>query len=84
MVSVDTAAVGAVIGTAAGVSVSVIIVVSFALGVLASVLCYISRRSHKASSHSNPPTAYDEVMANDMVAKDVVEMNATTPQTISK
>lgn len=81
MVSVDTAAVGAVIGTVAGVSVSVIIVVSFAMGVLmASVLCYIPRRSHKASSHSNPATTYDEVITNKKVAGDVMEMNSNTAE----
>lgn len=80
MVSVDTAAVGAVIGTVAGVSVSVI-VVSFAMGVLmASVLCYIPRRSHKASSHSNPATTYDEVITNKKVAGDVMEMNSNTAE----
>ena len=49
MVAADpgTAAVGSSIGTVAvGVSVSVTFVVSFSMGVLvASVLCYISRRS---------------------------------------
>ena len=60
-----TAAVGSSIGTAVGVSVSVTFVVSFSMGVLvASVLCYISRRSkessHKPSSHADPATVYDE------------------------
>ena len=61
-----TAAVGSSIGTAVGVSVSVTFVVSFSMGVLvASVLCYISRRSkessHKPSSHA---TVYDEEGSN--------------------
>ncbi|KAL5493189.1 hypothetical protein EMCRGX_G014328 [Ephydatia muelleri] len=59
---IDTAA---VIGTAVGVSVSVILVVSFAIGVvMTSFLCYISKRSHKASSNSNPATACGVVVIN--------------------
>ena len=59
---------------AVGVSVSVIIVVSFSMGVLAaSVLCYISRRSkessHKPSPHADP--------ANEMKG-DVMEMGTNT------
>ena len=56
-------------GTTVGVSVSVTFVVSFSLGVLvASVLCYISRRStgtsYKPSSHADPTPVYDEVGTN--------------------
>ena len=77
-----TAAVGSSIGTAVGVSVSVTVVVSFSMGVLvASVLCYISRRSkessHKPSSHTDPAaTAYDEVGSNKKT--DAMEMNTNT------
>ena len=51
----------AAVGTTVGVSVTVTFVVSFSMGVLvASVLCYISRRSkessHKPSSHIDPAT----------------------------
>ena len=50
MLAADTAAVCSSIGTAVGVSVSVTSVVSFSMGVLvASVLCYISRRSKESS-----------------------------------
>ena len=61
-------------GTAVGVSFSVTFVVSFSMGVLvASVLCYISRRSkessHKPSSHADP--------ANKMKG-DVMEMGTNT------
>ena len=74
------AAVGS-FGTAVGVSISVTFVVSFSMGVLmASVLCYIPRRSHKASSHSNPATTYDEVITNKKVAGDVMEMNSNTAE----
>ena len=63
-----TAAVGSSIGTVVSVSVSVTFVVS-CMGVLvASVLCYISRRSkkssHKLSSHTDPSTVFDEVGSN--------------------
>ena len=59
----------AVISTAVGVSVSATFVASFSLGVLvASVLCYILRRStgtsYKPSSHADPATVYDEVSTN--------------------
>ena len=70
------------IGTAVGVSVSVTFVVSFSLGVLvASVLCYISRRSkesHKPSSHADPATVYDEVGTNKKMEGDAMEMNTNT------
>ena len=72
--------VGTAIGTAVGVSVSVTFVVSFSLGVLvASVLCYISRRStgtsYKPSSHADPATVYDEVGTNKKTRADVMEMD---------
>ena len=79
-----TAAVGSSIGTAVGVSVSVTFVVSFSMGVLvASVLCYISRRSkessHKPSSHTDPAaTVYDEVGSNKKMKGDAMEMNTNT------
>ncbi|KAL5493201.1 hypothetical protein EMCRGX_G014346 [Ephydatia muelleri] len=82
-VSSDTCTAAAVgsFGTAVGVSISVTFVVSFSMGVLmASVLCYIPRRSHKASSHSNPATTYDEVITNKKVAGDVMEMNSNTAE----
>ena len=70
------------IGTAVGVSVSVTFVVSYSLGVLvASVLCYISRRSkesYKPSSHADPATVYDEVGTNKKMKGDVMEMSANT------
>ena len=69
-------AVGSSIGTAVGVSVSVtFVVVSFSMGVLvASVLCYISERrskesSHKPSSHVDPSTMY-EVSTNKKLKED--------------
>ncbi|KAL5493195.1 hypothetical protein EMCRGX_G014337 [Ephydatia muelleri] len=72
----DTAA---VIGTAAGVSVSVIFVVSFAIGVvMTSFLCYISKRSHKASLHSNPATACGMVVTNRNMVGGTMEMNVYT------
>ena len=83
MVAADpgTAAVVSSIGTAVGVSVSVTFVVSFTMGVLvASVLCYISRRSkeslHNPSSHADPATVYDEVGSTKK--RDAVEMNRNT------
>ena len=78
-----TAAVGSSIGTAVGVSASVTFVVFFSMGVLvASVLCYISRRSkessHKPSSHTDPAaTVYNEVGTNKMRG-DAMEMNTNT------
>ena len=80
---ISTAAVGSSIGTAVGVSVSVTYVVSFSMGVLvASVLCYISRRSkessHKPSSHADPATVYDEVGSNKKMMGDAMEMNTNT------
>ena len=68
--------VGSTIGTAVGVSVSVTFVVSFSLGVLvASVLCYISRRSTGTSSHADPATVYEEVGTNKKIKGDVMEMD---------
>ena len=72
--------VSSAIGTAVGVSVSVTFVVSFSLGVLvASVLCYISRRStgtsHKPSSHTDSATVYNEVGTNKKMKGDVMEMD---------
>ena len=62
---IDTAEIGSAIGAAVGVSVSVIVVVSFIMGVsMASVLWYISRKSHTARSHSNPATVCNEVITN--------------------
>ena len=77
-------AVGASIGEAVGASVSVTFVVSFSLGVLvASVLCYTSRRSKepcKPSSHADPATVYDEVCTNNKMEmdEDVMEINTNT------
>ena len=73
-----TALVGPSIGTAVGVSVSVLFMVS-SMGVLvASVLCYVSRRSkkssHKPSSHADPATVYDEVGTNRKMKGDAMEM----------
>ena len=72
----------AAVGTAVGVSVSVTFVVSFSLGVLvASVLCYISRRSkesYKPSSHADPATVYDEAGTNKKKLGDVIEMDTNT------
>ncbi|KAL5494322.1 hypothetical protein EMCRGX_G015629 [Ephydatia muelleri] len=78
-----TAAVGSSISTAVGVSVSVTFVVSFSMGVLvASVLCYISRRSkessHKPSSYADPATVYDEVGTNKKRKEDAMEMSTNT------
>ena len=79
-----TTAVGSFIGTAVGVSVSVTFVMSFSMGVLvASVLCYISRRSkessHKSSSYADPvATMYDEVGTNKKMMGDAMEMNTNT------
>ena len=57
-------------------SVSVIVVVSFFMGVLmASVFCYISRQSRTESPHSNPATNCNEVITNRNVVGDAVEMN---------
>ena len=73
-------AAGASIGIAVGASVSVTFVVSFSLGVLvASVLCYISRRckkSCKPSSHTE--SMYDEVGTNKKMKGDVTEMDTNT------
>ena len=71
----------AAVGTAVGVSVSVTFVVS-SLGVLvASVLCYISRKaneSHKPSSHADPATVYDEAGSYRKMEGDVMETDANT------
>eukprot|EP00731_Ephydatia_muelleri_P009834 Em0005g420a len=77
----STAAVGSSIGIAIGVSVSVTFVVSFSMGMLvASVLCYISRRSkessHNSGSHAEPATVYDEVGSTKK--RDAMEMNTNT------
>ena len=45
---------------------------------MASVLCYISRRSkesYKPSSHADPATVYDEAGTNKKMKGDVIEMN---------
>ena len=72
----------AAVGTAVGVSVSVTFVVSFSLGVLvASVLCYISRRSkesYKPSSHADSATVYDEAGTNKRKIGDVMEIDTNT------
>ena len=78
-----TVAVGSSIGTAIGVSVFVTFVVSFSMGVLvASVLCYLSRRSkgssHKSSSYADPATVYDEVGTNNKKKEDAMEMSTNT------
>ena len=77
-----TAAVGSSIGTAVGVSVSVTFVVSSMGVMVASALCYISRRSkessHKSSSHADPATVYDEVGTNKKIKGDAMEMNTNT------
>ena len=70
---------GSAIVTAFGISVSVTFVVSFSLGVLvASVLCYISRRSkqtlYKPSPHADPAAVYDEVGTNMKMKKNSVQM----------
>ena len=77
MLAVDTCP--ATVGTAVGVSVSVTCVVSFSMGVLeAYVLCYISRRSNKAShkpiSLADPTTLYDELGTNKKMRGDAMEM----------
>ena len=78
-----TAAVCSSIGVAVGVSVSVTFVVSFSMGVLvASVLCYISRRSkessHKPTPHGDPATVYDEVGTNKKKNRDFIDMDINT------
>ena len=48
---------------------------------MASVLCYISRRSkesYKPSSHADPATVYDEVGTNKKMKQDVMEMDTNT------
>ena len=75
-----TTAVGSSIGTAVGVSVSVTFVVSFSKGVLvASVLCYISRRSkHKPSTFADPATVYGEMGSNKKMKGNTIMMNTNT------
>ena len=58
------------IGTAVGVSVTFVVV--FILGVLvASVLCYISRRTSYKPSHDDPANVYEEV-GNSKKSKDYI------------
>ena len=48
---------------------------------MASVLCYISRRSkesYKPSSYADPATVYDEVGTNKKMEGDVMEMDTNT------
>ena len=49
---------------------------------MASVLCYISRRStiptYKPSSHADPVTVYDEVGTNKKMKGDAMERNTNT------
>ena len=68
---------------AVGVSVSVTFVVSFSMGVLvASVLCYISKRSkessHKPSTFADPATVYGEVGSNKKMKGNIMMMNTNT------
>ena len=81
MLAVDTAAICSSIGTVVGVSVSVTFVVSFMGLLMASVLCYISRRSkeslYKPSSCADPATVY-EVGTNKNMKEDVFELNTST------
>ena len=77
-----TAAVGSSIGTVVGVSVSVTFVVS-SMGVLvASVLCYISRKSkessHKPSTFVDPANVYGEVGSNKKMKGNTMMMNTKT------
>ena len=73
---------GSSIGISIGVSVSVIFVVSSVGVLVASVLCYISRRSketlHKPSSFADPATVHDEVGTNKKMKGNVTEMNDNT------
>ena len=78
-----TAAVDSSIGTVVGVSVSVTFVVSFSMGVLvASVLCYISRKSkessHKPSTFVDPANVYGEVGSNKKMKGNTMMMNTKT------
>ena len=81
---IKTCAIGLSIDTAVvGVSVSVTFVVSFSMGVLvASVLCYISRRSKesllKPSSLPDPAIVYDEMHSNKKMKGDTMMMNTNT------
>ena len=79
---IGTAAIGSsIIGTAAGVSISVIVAVSFTTAVsMASVLCYISRQSHNTS---NPATVSGEVITTRKVVGDPMEMNMCTTHAVS-
>ena len=65
------------IGTAVGVPVT--FVVAFSLGVLvASLLCYILRRTSYKPSHDDPATVYEEV-GNNMKSKDnIIVMDTNT------
>ena len=80
-IDTSTAAVGVSIGIV-GASVSVTFVVSFSLGVLvASVLCYISRRSkesYKPSSHTDPATVRDEVGTDKKMEGNVIQLDTNT------
>ena len=50
--------------------------VSFSLGVLvASVLCYISRRSTETSHNADPAPVYNEVGTNKKMIGDAIEMD---------
>ena len=76
-----TTAVGSVLGTAVGMSVSITFVVSFTMGVLvASVLCYISRRSkessHKPSSYADPSPVH--VVGTNTEKRDAMAMGTKT------
>ena len=55
---------------------------------MASVLCYISRRStgtsYKPSSHADPATVYDEVGTNKNINADVMEMDTNAAYGSSK
>ena len=77
-----TTAVGSSIVIAVGVSVSVTFAVS-SMGVLvASVLCYISRRSkessHKPCTFADPATVYGEVGSNTKMKGNIMMMNTNT------
>ena len=69
------------IGTAVGVSVFVTFVMPFMGVLVASVLCYISRRSkeslYKPSSCADPATVI-EVGTNKKMKEDVLELNTNT------
>ena len=77
-----SSSIAAAVGAAVGASVSVTFVVSFSLGVLvASVLCYISRRSkesYKPSLHADPATVYEVMGTNKEMKGDGLEINTNT------